>query len=264
MSGILLHTSGRRLRSTDPWPNGECAGRESGKLSDEVAPMTNRNPRKRHKPFKVLIVDGHPVVREGLSIKIAREQNLEVCGEADNVPQALQLVKATDPDLVITDISLRSGNGLDLIKRIKQRNKATQVIVWSLYPDTLYAERALHAGALGYLNKDEPTDKLIGAIRRVIAGHIYLSKSMTERILLRASRVSHEIPPAMSVASLSDRELEAFQLIGWGLDSREMAKRMYVSPKTINTYLTRIKAKLGVNSTEQLMQAAMKLTLPEN
>src|SRR5579863_4075647 len=203
--------------------------------------MTKQIKTKSVKAVKVLIVDDHPAVREGLAIKLTWEAGLEVCGEADDVAEALKLFAATEPDVIVVDISLKNGNGLDLIKRLKLRDDSVRVLVWSMYPDSLYAERALRAGALGYINKEQATDKIIEAIRRVLAGKVYLSEPMAEKILMRASRGSHDAPPGPPVESLSDRELETFQLIGHGLDTHQIAQKMRVSSKTVDTYRARIK-----------------------
>ncbi len=218
--------------------------------------MTKQKKARSIKAVKVLIVDDHPAVREGLATKLAWEAGLEVCGEADDVAEALKLFASTEPDVIIVDISLKTGNGLDLIKRIKLRNDTARILVWSMYPDSLYAERALRAGALGYINKEQATDKIIEAIRRILTGKVYLSEPMAEKILIRASRGSHEAPPGPPVESLSDRELETFQLIGQGLDTHEIARKMHVSSKTVDTYRARIKEKLGVENFHQLIQTA--------
>ena len=138
------------------------------------------------KPVRILIVDDHPIVREGLAARIARQPDLSVCGEAEDVADALELVKTTRPDLVIVDLSLKSGQGLDLIKRIPACSENTKTLVSSMYDESLYAERALRAGALGYVNKQEMSEKIIEAIRHVLTGKIYLSPTMTERLLHRA------------------------------------------------------------------------------
>jgi DNA-binding NarL/FixJ family response regulator len=223
--------------------------------------MTKRPRTTRPKVARVLIVDDHPAVREGLAIRLTRQPGLEVCGEADDEGQALKLVATTDPDIVIVDISLKSGSGIDLIKRIRQRDESIRMLVWSMHPDSLYAERAMRAGAMGYINKEQATDSIVEAIRRVLAGKIYLSESISDRMLHRAVGGDAGALERSPVESLSDRELEALQLVGRGLDRRQMARQMHVSPKTVETYLARIKDKLGLESGRQLVQFAIQWVL---
>ena len=149
--------------------------------------MPDHLPQAGRKAGRILIVDDHPIVREGLAIRIARQPDLEVCGEAANVTEALVQLDITDPDVAIVDISLREGDGLDLIRRIRARNGRVRAFVWSMYPESLYAERALHAGAMGYINKQEATSRIIEAISCVLEGRLYLSKLIQDRILLRAA-----------------------------------------------------------------------------
>lgn len=137
------------------------------------------------KKSKVLIVDDHPAVREALTIRLGRQPDLEVCGEAADTSDALRLVADTRPDAAVVDISLKSGNGIDLIKRIRDRDDHVRIVVWSMHSESLYAERALRAGALGYVNKDQATDAIVEAIRRVLGGKVWLSEAMTERMLRR-------------------------------------------------------------------------------
>ena len=167
---------------------------------------------------KVLIVDDHPAVREGLAVRISSQPDLEVCGQAADTAEAMQLVAATRPDVVVVDIQLKTGNGLDLIERIKAHDKSIRILVWSMYPDALYAQRALHAGALGYINKEHTTGHIVEAIRRVRDGKIYLCEETAEQLL--GQTVGGAKPPkAVGIESLSDRELEVFRLIGQGLST---------------------------------------------
>src|SRR5580698_1640812 len=137
------------------------------------------------KRAKVLIVDDHPAVREALAGRIGRQPDMEVCGEAADVAEALQMLSESQPDIAVVDISLKKGSGIDLIKRIKNRNDGVCVLVCSMHSESLYAERALRAGALGYINKDQATDKIIEAIRRVLEGKVFLSDAMAEKMLHR-------------------------------------------------------------------------------
>jgi DNA-binding NarL/FixJ family response regulator len=219
--------------------------------------MSRRETKKSQRAAKVLIVDDHPAVREALAIRISRQPDLEVCGEAADVADALELVDATKPDVAVIDISLKTGNGIELIKRIKARDASVRMLVWSVSNETLYAERALRAGAMGYIDKEQATVNIIDAIRHVIAGKVYLSESMADRVLHRAIGSSGEIDrPALE--SLSDRELEVFQFIGQGLTTQQIAAKMHVSPKTVDTYRARIREKLRISSGTELIRLAVQ------
>jgi DNA-binding NarL/FixJ family response regulator len=209
------------------------------------------------KPARVLIVDDHPAVREALALRISRHADLEVCGEADDVGTAMKLLTKTKPDAAIIDISLKTGNGLDLIKRIKVQNASVRLLVWSMHSETLYAERALRAGALGYITKEQATDRIVEALRKVLQGKVFLSEAMTEKILKSSAGdvVSGGLPPE---ETLSDRELEVFNLMGEGLDTQQIALRIKVSPKTVETYQARIKEKLKLATGRELIRRAVR------
>lgn len=210
---------------------------------------------------RVLIVDDHPAVREGLAICISRQPDLKVCGEAADIPQALKLLARTHPDIVIVDISLKNGNGIDLIKRIKARGDATRMLVWSMYSESLCAERALRAGAMGYINKGRATDDIIEAIRAILKDKAYVSDKLADRVLHRAiGRTAADLQEA-PIENLSERELEVFSLIGRGLNSDQMAERINISPKTVQTYRARIKQKLKIKRAPQLVQRAVEWVL---
>ena len=220
--------------------------------------MTSSKTKASQRVARILIVDDHPVVREGLAMRISRHADLEVCGNADDVAAALQLVATTNPDVAIIDIALKTGNGIDLIKRIKARNDSVRMLVWSMYNETLYAERALRAGAMGYINKEHATDKIIEAIRRVLDGKVYLSEPMADQILHRAVGRGSERVERSPVEGLSDRELEVFQLIGQGLDTHQVAEKMRLSAKTVETYRARIKEKLNLSSGPELIRRSVQ------
>jgi DNA-binding NarL/FixJ family response regulator len=222
--------------------------------------MTERAATGDRKAARILIVDDHPIVREGLGIRIARQADLMICGEAASVAEALAQVEATAPDVAIIDISLGKGDGIDLIRRIRARDARVRMLVWSMYPETLYAERALHAGAMGYINKQEATGRIIEAIRCVIGGSVYLSESMANRLLRRAVGGVPGIARS-PVESLSDRELEVFRLIGLGLTTAEVAGRIPLSVHTVETYRQRIKDKLGLRTAAELARAAAQWVL---
>lgn len=211
---------------------------------------------------RVLIVDDHPVVREGLAMLIATQPDLEVCGEAEDVASACRLADACPPDVAVVDISLPGGGGLELIKRVKAQHPAIRMLVSSIHEEGVYAERALRAGALGYVNKREATRTVVDAIRRVRDGHIYLSERMTERLLNRAV-AGDPASVASPVDSLSDRELDVFESIGRGESTRAIAARLHLSGKTIETYRERIRKKLGLQTGAELARRAMEWVIEE-
>lgn len=218
-------------------------------------------PRTAKPRARVLIVDDHPTVREGLVWRIGQEADLEVCAEAADMPEALRLVDETQPDAAVVDISLKTTNGIELIKRIKDRNQNVRMLVWSMHSESLYAQRALRAGALGYIDKEQATDKVVEAIRRVLAGKIWLSEAMAERMLQRAvdpqrHEVAHSPPDA-----LADRELEVFLLIGQGVKTSEIADRLHLSVKTVETYRERIRKKMNLDDGASLVHFATKWVL---
>jgi len=208
---------------------------------------------------KVLIVDDHPAIREGLALRISRQPDLEVCGEASDMPEAMARLGACNPDVVIVDIGLKSGSGIDLIRRIKARDERIRILVLSMFPESLYAERAFRAGALGYVTKEHATTKIVEAIRCVRDGKVFLSKEMTDQMLQSVARKPTTV--SSSVESLSDRELEVFQLIGEGLTTREIAQRLHLSVYTIETHRQRIRTKLRLKSGAELGRAAIQWVL---
>jgi DNA-binding NarL/FixJ family response regulator len=212
-------------------------------------------------PAKVLIVDDHPAVREGLTSRISRQRDLIVCGEAATVAEALRLVEITEPDVVVIDISLSEGNGIDLIKRIRTRDSSIRMLACSMHPDSLYAERALRAGALGYINKDNTTGRILDAIRSVRDGDIYLSEDAMRRLVHKT--IGHSGNPGLSLESLSDRELEIFKLIGEGHSTSNMASQLHLSVHTVDTYRRRIRLKLNIRNAAELVHTATEWVLVE-
>jgi DNA-binding NarL/FixJ family response regulator len=212
-------------------------------------------------PAKVLIVDDHPAVREGLSSRISRQRDLIVCGEAATAAEALRLVEIAVPDVVVIDISLREGNGIDLVKRIRTRDSSIRMLVCSMHPDSLYAERALRAGALGYINKDNTTGRILDAIRSVRDGEVYLSEGAMRRLVRRT--IGHSDDPGLSLESLSDRELEIFKLIGEGHSTSDMASQLHLSIHTVDTYRRRVRLKLNVRNGAELTRTATEWVLVE-
>ncbi len=210
---------------------------------------------------KILIVDDHPPVREALALRIRWEPDLEVCGEAADMCEAMRLVDETRPDLVVVDISLKAGNGIDLIRRIRDRNDRVRLLVWSMHSESLYAERALRAGAMGYVNKEQATEKIVEAVRRVLAGKVYVSDAVTERMLHRAVGGRPEDATCYPVHALADRELEVFRLIGQGMKTGEIAERLHLSVSTVETYRDRIRQKLHLTGGTQLAHYATRWVL---
>ncbi|MCA9025290.1 MAG: response regulator transcription factor [Planctomycetaceae bacterium] len=210
--------------------------------------------------IKILIVDDHPIVRQGIKMMIESEPDLAVCGEASGMSQAMQLFFDTHPDVIIADISLENGSGIELVKELIAHDHRLKILVCSMHEESLFAERALRAGAKGFINKEEATEKLVGAIRRVASGHVYLSSHMTDRMLARQVGAGEE-PPKSAIETLSDRELEVFEQIGHGVTTRQIAEKLHLSPKTVETYRENIKHKLNLSNATELTQHAVQWVL---
>lgn len=209
---------------------------------------------------KIYILEDHPIMRRGYRALINGEMDLEICGESETAAEALQNIPQAAPDLVIADISLDGMNGIEFIKRLQTQSPGLEVLVVSMHEESLYAERALHAGAAGYLMKTEAENRVIPAIRRVLTGRYAVSERIQDQIMLQfAGRMSvkEAIESADSLAKLSDRELEVFELHGRGMKTREMAANLNISAKTIATHRGRIKTKLGIDSTPELVRRAV-------
>jgi DNA-binding NarL/FixJ family response regulator len=206
---------------------------------------------------RLLIVDDHPMMRQGLVQLINLEPDLEVCGEAENAEQAVQAVDLTKPDLVLADISLPGKNGLELIKDFQAIRPGLPVLVISMHDESLYAERVLRAGGRGYIMKQEGGKKLMHAIRQVLAGQIYISEKMSSEILemLSGRREGAEGSP---MEKLSDREFEVFQLVGQGKSTRDIAKQLHLSVKTVEVHRVNIKKKLKQKSSAELIRFAVR------
>jgi DNA-binding NarL/FixJ family response regulator len=209
---------------------------------------------------KVLIVDDHPAIREALALRISTQPDLKVCGEAADIGEAVRLAEATAPDVAIIDIALKTGNGIDLIHRLRSQGPHLRAIVWSMYSEDLYAEIALRAGAVGYINKEQATGEILNAIRQVLAGKVYLSAAMTQKLLQRNVGRGPDSARA-PIASLSDRELDVFRLIGQGRKTQEIADQLHLSIKTVETYRDRIRQKLDLRDGAELARCALQWTL---
>ena len=208
-------------------------------------------------PCKIFIIDDHTVVREGLTKLISQEPDMVVSGEAEDAPSAMNRLFNMKPDLAIVDISLSSSNGIDLIKGMKLRHPDVPILVFSMHEESVYAERALRAGASGYVMKCATPAVLIDAIRKVRQGKIHLSEKMTGKLLYKTIH-KHDHDVEDGVGSLSDREFQIFQLIGKGIPSRQIAKDLNLSIKTIDAVRENIKRKLGLKSASELIYYAIE------
>lgn len=212
---------------------------------------------------RILIVDDHPIVRSALAGLIDEQPDLRCCGDAGQSREALRLIDQTRPDLVIVDLVLKGGSGLELIKQIHSSDSHVRILVASMYDEDLFAERVLRAGANGYVHKDEPTQVILVAIRQVLAGGTYLSDAIAGRLLNCLMNTHDSTPRPVGLALLSDRELEVFTLIGRGLTARQIAEHLCLSIKTVETYRGHIKTKLGLESVNELAVHAAKWILSD-
>jgi len=214
------------------------------------------------KKSKVFVVDDHPIVRQGLALLINREADLTVCGEAEDAQSAMQSVSRDHPDIMVVDISLNGPDGLDLLKDIRMRHPDLPVLILSMHDESIYAERALRAGAQGYIMKQEATEKVLVALRRILSHEIYVSERIANRMLQRYIGSPGADRPS-SVADLTDRELEVFRLIGEGHSTRQIAEELHISVKTFESYQAHIKEKLSLRSARELVQHAIQWTISE-
>lgn len=211
---------------------------------------------------RVLIVDDHPIFRMGMAELLNQEDDFTVCAVAEDLISARKALKNLGPDLAIIDITLAGDNGLDLVKEIVAMDREIPVLVLSMHDEQVWAERAIRAGARGYIMKKEASETVIQAMRNIIGGKIHVSNSIMERLLDRM-QMRTSSPAAPLVDILTDRELEVFRLIGYGLSTREIAERMKLGVKTIGTYRDRVKQKLGIKSAAELIRRAVLWTEQE-
>jgi DNA-binding NarL/FixJ family response regulator len=202
---------------------------------------------------RILIVDDHPVFRHGIAALITAEKNLAVCGEADSAPAALEAMRRLKPDLAMLDISLQGTNGIELVKLMRAEQPRLPIIILSMHDESLYALRALRAGARGYVMKGEAMSHVLTALRKVLAGDIYVSPRFSERLVFKAIQ-SLEGGMGSPVDKLSDRELEVLQLLGRGFGTREIANELHLSVKTIETHRAHIKEKLGFKDAGEMVR----------
>lgn len=206
---------------------------------------------------RIYIVDDHPLVRQGLSQIVASEADMEICGEAEDSPAAIRGVGEANPDAIIVDISLKGANGLELIKNLKAIHEDIPILVFSMHDETIYAQRALRAGAKAYVMKKESPSKVIDAIRKIIQGEIYVSPSVADQVLHQIVSGPGNVSTS-PVDRLTDRELEVVQLIGRGLSSREVAESLHLSVKTIESHRAHVKEKLSLRNATELVQFSVQ------
>ncbi|MBI5243610.1 MAG: response regulator transcription factor [Elusimicrobia bacterium] len=221
--------------------------------------MNENNPPKashRSGRARILLVEDHPIVRLGLAQVLGQTQDLEVCSFADDSHSALRAVGSARPDLIIVDISLKTEDGLELVKDLRSRKVQTPVLILSMHQETVYAPRAMRAGAQGYVMKGEPTPRLLAAVRKLLSGGIFFSEKVTADLLRR--QIGGE-PVALSpVEMLTDKELQIFRFIGQGRSTREISETLHRSVKTIEAHRENIKVKLGIKNSPQLVRAAVE------
>lgn len=237
-----------------------AAGRRPPMIQTSGQQGEKGTPAARH---RILVVDDHPVTRLGLSALIGRERDLVVCGEAGSSPDAVELVPRLAPDLAIVDLAHGTMGGIELIRSIRVLRPQTRVLVMSMQDENYYAERALRAGAAGYVMKRQPLGDILAAVRRVLAGELYLSEVMREKMLHRVVQSSRE-EVVFSVETLTDREMEVFHLIGNGYRTLQIAAKLHLSAKTIDSHRENLKRKLGVDSGNDLVRHAIQWVRSEN
>ncbi len=213
-------------------------------------PPVNRKPK-----IKVLLVDDHPILRAGLGRLINQEADMMICGEAEDGPTAFDLVGTLNPDIAVIDISLKGSNGIELVKNLKARYPELPTMVLSMHDESLYAERALRAGSLGYIMKEEAIGQVLVAIRKVLQGEIFLSEKMKGKMLQQMASGRGKVVSS-PIEQLTDRELEVFRLIGEGCSTRQIAGQLHLSVRTVEAYREYIKSKLSLKNATELVQHA--------
>lgn len=209
--------------------------------------------------IRVYMVDDHPAIREAVRDTVESTIDMEICGEASSAEEASREIAELQPDVAIVDISLNDANGLDLVQQIRAQHPAVRVLVFSMYDENVYAERAIRAGASGYLMKSEPTKNIVDAIRSAHDDEVYLSRKMSSRILNKVA-MGRTSEPSFAIDELTDREMAVFQMLGQGYSVQEIQDRLSLSRKTIETYRRRAKEKLGFDTVSELLQYAVQWT----
>jgi DNA-binding NarL/FixJ family response regulator len=240
--------------------------RDEGSAMTATATGKKPSPRSRQPKStnadraRILLVDDHEMLRQGLRLFIEHQRDLTVCGEAGDEATAVRQFRETRPDLLIVDLSLAKGEGIELIKRIKLIDPEARMLVYSMHDERVYGERVLRAGAMGYVSKQQPVQNMLQAIRHVLSGKMHFGDDMMQRLLERAAS-SEPMAPVSPVENLSDRELEVFEMIGRGLTTRAIADRLHLSPRTIDTYRERLKIKLALANSAELHYRAVQWVL---
>jgi DNA-binding NarL/FixJ family response regulator len=229
------------------------------------APAAAAEPAKAERKRKVFLVDDHPMVRERLAELISQEADLTVCGEAEDSITALKLIGQLQPDLAIVDITLKDTYGIELVKNLKEREGHIPVLVLSMHEESMYGERAIRAGARGYLNKQEASKKVVSAIRAILAGDIFVSDQMKSAMLQKMAGAGQRGGEGGGSPTdvLSDRELEVFQLLGQGMPVRQIAEMLFVSVKTVEAHREHIKQKMKFKTSSELLRYAIQYTMKE-
>lgn len=209
--------------------------------------------------IRVFLVDDHPAIREAVRDTIEETMDMEICGETSSSDEAFRKIEELEPDVAIIDISLNDAHGLDLVQNVRAQYPDVQTIVFSMYDENVYAERAIRAGAAGYLMKSEPTKNIVEAVRSVHEGEVYLSRRMASRILNKVA-MGQSSEPNFAIDELTDREMAVFQMLGQGYSVKEIQDRLNLSRKTIETYRRRAKEKLGFETVSELLQYAVQWT----
>ena len=227
-------------------------------MRSQLSPKKTGNSAAAGQGHRIMLVDDHPVLREGLAQLISHEPDLMICGQYEDAARAFAAIGTARPDLAIIDLSLKGSSGLELVKNSRASYPKLLILVLSMYDESLYAERVLRAGAAGYIMKEEASDKILGAIRQVLDGGIYLSEKMGSKLMHQL--IGGKSPEAGSVlARLSDRELEVFGLIGQGKGTRQIAEQLHLSVKTIESHRAHIKEKLDLHSANELVHTAIRV-----
>lgn len=210
-----------------------------------------------NRQWKVFLLDDHPLVRSWLGQLVEQQNDLSVCGEADSFSMALRCVAMSEPDLAIVDITLPGGSGLELIRTMKKSRPTMRILAFSMHDERIYAERAIRAGANGYLMKCAAADEIVEAIYKVLNGRLALSSTVEQRFAEKFGE-GRTPPPALAVEDLSDRELEVFQLLGTGAESRQIARKLKISIKTVQAHCANIKLKLDLANATELLREALR------
>ena len=226
-------------------------------MSARSAARNRHSQNDRKKTTKILVVDDHPIVREGLANVFQREADFRVCGQAEDRHQTFKLVASTRPDLVVMDLGLKGSLSFELIKDLRLQHPDVQILVVSMHDEKIHAERAIRAGASGYITKDDATIKIVDAVRQVLRGEIYLSQSLSAQLI---SKLAGHSPAdnGSPLEKLTDRELQVFQMVGEGMGRREIARQLNLDVNTVETYRARIREKLYLADARELLQFAIK------